>query len=218
MSPKLDRAEVSLLELRNDTFFADRVRTTRPRKWNACGQEPCPGRLRPVAEAIQSADHTASRGRRASDTFVLGRVRHLEVRGQTPVQIAAVDTDKDSVRVRLNNASKFARVHVFATRYEPEYDPFSRLGSIVDAEPVRIYPCQRIRCMSRVATSATSTVTCSIASRRKNFPGSCWNGRACCSTRGPFARRKRVSKRLRKAVNSARDSATCSHGTGGRRS
>ena len=68
-------------------------------------------------------------------TYVLSENRQLEVRNPSPLQIESVKTDKDNVTVKLQNASKFARVHVFATRYQPIFSAYGNLGSIGDPEP-----------------------------------------------------------------------------------
>ena len=66
--------------------------------------------------------------------FVLGRNRQLEQRGQNPLQIESVGHDGRQLTIKLGNASKFARVHLFATRYVPEYDAFQELA-VYDAQP-----------------------------------------------------------------------------------
>jgi hypothetical protein len=71
---------------------------------------------------------------------VLGRLRHLELPGLKPVQIAAVTADDDAVTIRLRDASRFTRVHVFATRYRPAFSPFRDLGKVRDAELTGTYP------------------------------------------------------------------------------
>src|SRR6185436_11186128 len=58
------------------------------------------------------------------DGYVLGAIRHLQLPGLTPAAIASISTDGDSVKVQLSNASKFARVHVYATRYLPAYSAY----------------------------------------------------------------------------------------------
>ena len=49
---------------------------------------------------------------------LLGRLRHLELPLLKPVQIAAITADSDGVTVRLQEASPFARVHVFLATSE----------------------------------------------------------------------------------------------------
>ena len=70
----------------------------------------------------------------------LGENRLLEVRGERPLQIAAVETADDVVTIRLQNVSKFARVHVFGTRYYPAYAAFGYLSRVRDAEPSWLEP------------------------------------------------------------------------------
>jgi transcription termination factor NusB len=71
---------------------------------------------------------------------VLGKLRHMELPGLKPVSIQKIDSDAESVSVRLRDASKFARVHVFATRYQPEFSAFRDLGEIRDAELQGVLP------------------------------------------------------------------------------
>src|SRR5262249_52979306 len=59
------------------------------------------------------------------DEYVLGKLRHMELPGLKPVQIAAISADDEALTIRLKDASKFARVHVFATRYRAAYDAYA---------------------------------------------------------------------------------------------
>ena len=67
---------------------------------------------------------------------MLGRDRQLEIRGGSPLQISRVEATAEALTIRLSNASKVARVHVFATRYCPAYAPYGNLARVGDAEPV----------------------------------------------------------------------------------
>ncbi len=49
--------------------------------------------------------------------YVLGSVRQLQVKNDTPLQIEKVEAGDKEVVVRLKNASEFARVHVFGQRF-----------------------------------------------------------------------------------------------------
>ena len=62
--------------------------------------------------------------------YVLGRVRSLELPRIKPVQIAAVTADDKDLTVRLTDPSPVARVHVFATRYEPAFPAFDDLARV----------------------------------------------------------------------------------------
>src|SRR5262249_1488843 len=77
----------------------------------------------------QTGERAAGRGRAGPVLagHVLGRLRHLELPLLKPVQIAAVTADDEAVTIRLREASRFTRVHVFATRYRPAFSPFRDL-------------------------------------------------------------------------------------------
>ena len=134
------RAEFSLLAVRGGGFVADRFAALSIRD----------GLLR--IQGLQRGDYdlwfkpTNHRIRlRVTDgevreTYALGGSRHLEVRGAKPLQIAAVKANDDGLRIQLTNTSKFARVHVFATRYQPAYPAFSNLAAVRDAEPYQVKP------------------------------------------------------------------------------
>ncbi len=68
----------------------------------------------------------------------------LEIRGNQQLQIGDVRIGKENLTVQLANASKFSRVHVFATRYLPDYSVYNELANVRDTEPVAIkWPSQR---------------------------------------------------------------------------
>ena len=71
---------------------------------------------------------------------LLGKLRTLETAGLKPTQIASVAANDDLVVVKLKDASKFARVHVFATRYLPAFNAFANLGKVRDAELTGVVP------------------------------------------------------------------------------
>jgi hypothetical protein len=59
------------------------------------------------------------------------------VRNPRPLQIKPVTVSDAAVKIELVNSNEFARVHVFATRYEPAYAVCDHLGRIQDREPLR---------------------------------------------------------------------------------
>ncbi|WLD12472.1 hypothetical protein [Planctellipticum variicoloris] len=67
--------------------------------------------------------------------FAVGGLRQLETPRLKPLQIASITPDKDKVTLKLANASKFARVHVFGVRFVPEYDAYGHLSRVRGAEP-----------------------------------------------------------------------------------
>jgi hypothetical protein len=134
------RVEVSLLELRADSFVVDRFESL-----------AIDGGLLRITKLARGdydlwlkRDNQRIRIRVAAgqqrDGYVLAENRQLEVRGERPLQITAVETADDAVTIRLQNSTKFARVHVFATRYDPAYAAFAYLSRVRDAEPSWLEP------------------------------------------------------------------------------
>ncbi|MBL8898444.1 MAG: hypothetical protein JNM84_12480, partial [Planctomycetes bacterium] len=59
--------------------------------------------------------------------YVHGGERRLELSDELPLQILVIESNADSVRVRLSGAGREARVHVVATRYLPPENFFEDL-------------------------------------------------------------------------------------------
>ncbi len=135
---KADRSELSLLELRGSTFEADRFAALSIRDGFVTVSDLPAGDydllIKPSATRIRIR-LTAGRTR---GEYALSATRHLEVRNPTPLQIASVTADAKAVTVRLKNATKFVRVHVFATRYLPEYSAYGNLDRLGYSEPTAI--------------------------------------------------------------------------------
>ncbi len=127
---KPDRAKVSLLERRgeaNATFTRDCFDALSLKNGFLVIQDLAPGDYDLLLK--DSGSHITVRVTAGveAEGYVLSPTRHLEVVNPKPLQIAAMEADKDTVRVRLENATKAARVHVVATRYQPEYHPYQLL-------------------------------------------------------------------------------------------
>lgn len=65
---------------------------------------------------------------------VLGVKRQLELARLKPVQVESITSNGKEMTVQLRDASPFARVHVFITRYQPEYSAFENLNRIGQRE------------------------------------------------------------------------------------
>jgi len=63
--------------------------------------------------------------------WVLGKHRQLELKGNSLLHITSIENDKDFITVKLAHSSPFARVHVAATRFDPDRGVFERLGNFV---------------------------------------------------------------------------------------
>jgi hypothetical protein len=72
--------------------------------------------------------------------YVLGRLRQMELPALKPVTIASIAPDTDALTIRLTDASKYARVHIFAARYRPAYSAFADIGSVRAGGLGGVYP------------------------------------------------------------------------------
>lgn len=129
-----DQATLSLLELRNGNYVTDHFSSLKINNGFVEIAGLLPGdyhlTMRPQGQRvlIRITDGKQTNG------FLLGRNRQLEQRGDKPLQIESVTTDDKTLTVKLQNSTKFARVHLFATRFVPEFDVFGEL-IVRDAEP-----------------------------------------------------------------------------------
>ncbi|MCA9262945.1 MAG: hypothetical protein KDA60_03820, partial [Planctomycetales bacterium] len=132
---KVTRADVSLLEVCGDTYVNDRFDaiTLVPGFLELTGLEAGDYDL------LLKQSGTLIRVRVTEGEEIAGQLygdaRTLEVRNARPLQITAVDVHAEKIAIHLANATRFTRVHIFANRYEPAFDPYSMLGRIRDAEP-----------------------------------------------------------------------------------
>ena len=129
------RSDISLLELRGDIFVADRFEHLSVKN----------GML--VIDKLPAGDFdlllktTGNRIRlrvTAGDKlgrFVSGKQRQLETPALAPLQIADISVGDDKVMIKLTNSTKYAHVHLFGTRYVPEYAAYAHLSRVRTAEP-----------------------------------------------------------------------------------
>ena len=121
-------SEASLLETRNGQFVKD---------WQAA-LAAADGFLE--LRGLPAGDYSLARkteGRKIAvrvtqgderNGYVVSSRRALECPRLAPLNVTAVTPAAENVEIRLANVTPFTRVHVFAARYLPTYDLFSRLG------------------------------------------------------------------------------------------
>lgn len=132
---KPERSEVSLLELRGDVFVADRFNNLTVKDGLLVIDKLPAGDFELLLKStgvrirvrLTDGDHLGP--------FVVGSHRQLETPALAPLQIASITPADDKVTIKLQNASKFSRVHVFATRYLPEYSVYDHLSRVRAPEP-----------------------------------------------------------------------------------
>jgi len=134
-SPRADRSELSLLEVRGGTYVNDWFKALAIRDGFVVIDDLPAGDYELYFKQTGRFVHVRLTAGQDGPGYVVGAVRRLEVRNPLPLQIMDVSAGAGKVTVRLANASKYARVHVLATRYMPEYAVYSRLGAIALPEP-----------------------------------------------------------------------------------
>ncbi|MCK5944947.1 MAG: hypothetical protein KAI24_23370, partial [Planctomycetes bacterium] len=75
--------------------------------------------------------------------YLVGDARALAATPSDPLQVLAVDTGADDLRIRVANATPGTRVHVVATRYLPTYDLFASLRGAPPQAPT-VLPLDRL--------------------------------------------------------------------------
>ncbi len=62
------------------------------------------------------------------DNYLLGENHLLEMRTPPPLQITGITSTPKTLTISLANASRFTRVHIFATHFVPAFNAFADLG------------------------------------------------------------------------------------------
>ena len=134
------REELSLLEMRGDTFVADRFEAITIQRGLVKIDRLPPGDydlwLKSAAARVRIRIATGEN----LGSYVVGKVRRLETAPLEALQIQMIGVGDDKLTVSLANATKFARVHIFATRYAPAYDAFKELAAVRAPEPYVVVP------------------------------------------------------------------------------
>ncbi|MGB7346298.1 MAG: hypothetical protein WBD20_18920 [Pirellulaceae bacterium] len=61
-------------------------------------------------------------------SVVAGETRHRSISPNQPLGIASIDRNDGAIRIKLSGDTRFARVHVYASRFLDSTDPLSHLG------------------------------------------------------------------------------------------
>jgi len=137
---KPTRGEFALLEMRGNVFLSDKFDALAIKdgmleaKGLSAGDYDLWQKVSGEKIRIRVTDGDPIAG------YLMGKLRNLEVPGLKPTQIQSVTANDDIVVVKLKDASRFARVHVFATRYLPSFNAFGNLAKIKDADLSGVIP------------------------------------------------------------------------------
>ena len=129
LPPKVTLPEVSLLEMKADTFTANHAAKLKVLNGFLVIEALPPGdyslRLRGDGREVSIRVTEATR----TGAWLLGATRNLQQRDAAPLHIGDVVEDKEFLTVKLANVTPFTRVHIAATRFYPGMGLFNGLGS-----------------------------------------------------------------------------------------
>eukprot|EP00456_Euglypha_rotunda_P016433 TRINITY_DN1542_c1_g1_i2.p1 TRINITY_DN1542_c1_g1~~TRINITY_DN1542_c1_g1_i2.p1 ORF type:complete len:2121 (+),score=552.63 TRINITY_DN1542_c1_g1_i2:3010-9372(+) len=132
---KPERSEVSLLELRGDVYVADRFSNLSVKNGMLVLDKLPAGDFELLLKGAGTRIRVRLTEGEHLGRFVVGSRRQLETPVLPPVQIESIKMNDGKVFVQLQNANKFTRVHVFATRYVPGYGLYEHLSRVRGPEP-----------------------------------------------------------------------------------
>ncbi|MEK6262775.1 MAG: hypothetical protein AABP62_29610 [Planctomycetota bacterium] len=135
VAPAITRSDVSLLELRGNLFVVDRFGHLSVKDGMLVIDKLPAGDYELLLKSTGSYIRLRVTEGDKLGRFVAGKRRQLETPALAPLQIADISVGDGKVTIRLTNSTKFARVHVFGTRYLPEYSAYSNLSRVRAAEP-----------------------------------------------------------------------------------
>ena len=130
---ELTHEHVALLEMRGGTYVRNLFENTKLTDGILTISGLKKGDYRLFLKNVQTINLKVTKGKKLNG-LVVNNNRQLELKSQKPIQIKAIDRNKEKTLIQLVNANKFARVHVIATRYVPRFDLFKQL-LVNDAEP-----------------------------------------------------------------------------------
>ncbi|MFM7182797.1 MAG: hypothetical protein ACKO2G_15220 [Verrucomicrobiales bacterium] len=123
------QAEISLLEIKADTFTADHAGKLAFKDGfiEITGLAPGDYSLRMRGE---DRDFTIKIGEgKTVGGWLLGKSRNLELKNTAPLQITSLAAEDEFVTIKLANTTPFTRVHIAASRFEPGRGIFTGLGA-----------------------------------------------------------------------------------------
>ena len=116
--------DISLLELRYGTPVADAFQKVAWQAGSLQLNDLQPGNYRLILKRSGTRIDIRVTAGTTDHRHALGSTRLLEIRQADPLRIAEATIQPDALRIQLEGATKYTRLHVFATRYQPAFSPF----------------------------------------------------------------------------------------------
>lgn len=132
----LSRSDVSLLERRGDTFVSDHFDAIKLKD----------GML--AIESLEAGDYELNLKREGRVVrirvvggtkkagYVVGSSRKAQLNSASLLAISRLDVQNDAIQIKLRNASKNSRVHVFAMHFAPSQLPYEFFAHVTPDEPL----------------------------------------------------------------------------------
>lgn len=117
-----------LLEVRNETFFADHTAAIRFEPGFLVIDPPAAGDYRLFPRGSDAEIRLRIAGGEERDGWLFGAGRMLEAPALEPLGIGSVLAGPDQVVANIGGAGPFTRVHMLATRFVPAFDAAANLG------------------------------------------------------------------------------------------
>ncbi|MFM7162531.1 MAG: hypothetical protein ACKO3P_19410 [Planctomycetaceae bacterium] len=137
---ELSRQEVSLLELRGDSFTLDRFENLRVEGGLLRLENLPAGDFDLWVKRVNARIRVRITTGNLEEGLAIGPNRVLEMPRLAPVQIAEMQVAEGELRLALSNHSRFTRVHVLASRFAPEYGAFDGLSRVRGRAPFVLIP------------------------------------------------------------------------------
>ena len=136
------RENLSLFELRRSTIVADHFDSIQVQEGLITISELEPGdyllRLTDQSQTgsigFRNINIKVTDGKQA-DNVLVGNFRHLEVRRNPALNVSRITTNQNKIRIQLENADDYTRLHVVANRYQPAFNAYRSFAQIRDLEP-----------------------------------------------------------------------------------
>ena len=129
------RSELSLLEVRGNVFVEDRFKNVSLKDGFVVLSKLPAGDYDLQLKSSVTPIHIRVTDGPLVGRYLLGQSRQLETEQLAALQIESIKPAADGVTIKLRNVNKFSRVHVFATRYLPEYSVFENLSQVAGTDP-----------------------------------------------------------------------------------
>ncbi|MEM9280921.1 MAG: hypothetical protein AAGA96_03780 [Verrucomicrobiota bacterium] len=139
LGPSLSRSQFALFEVRNGKMVRDAFAEASRGEEAVILDGLKPGDYRAVMkDSGKVLSVLVTKAERKDAGYALSSSRHLQLTHPNPLRITEVARQDSSVSISLEGADATTRVHVFATRYLPQMDPFTAFLSHHSSTPYRI--------------------------------------------------------------------------------